>query len=61
MRMNPFSTGVDRGVFRLAKDIALLPKLKHRGILKVRSIFTFAAAAYHLVRLRKLVPIQSAA
>ena len=36
-------------------------KLKHRGILKVGWIFTFAAAAYNLVRLRKLVPIQSVA
>jgi len=47
--------------FGWLKDIALLRKLKHRGILKVGWIFTFAAAAYNLVRLRKLVPIQSAA
>ncbi len=44
--------------FGWLKDIALLRKLKHRGILKVGWIFTFAAAAYNLVRLRKLVPIQ---
>jgi transposase len=47
--------------FGWLKDIALLRKLKHRGIFKVGWIFTFAAAAYNLVRLRKLVPIQSAA
>jgi hypothetical protein len=47
--------------FGWLKDIALMRKLKHRGILKVGWIFTFAVAAYNLVRLRKLVPIQSAA
>ena len=47
--------------FGWLKDIALLRKLKHRGILKVGWIFTLAAAAYNLVRLRKLVPIHSAA
>jgi hypothetical protein len=47
--------------FGWLKDIALLRKLKHRGILRVGWIFTFAAAAYNLVRLRKLVPFQSAA
>jgi IS5 family transposase len=46
--------------FGWLKDIALLRKLKHRGILKVGWIFAFAAAAYNLVRLRKLIPIQSA-
>ena len=43
--------------FGWMKDIALLRKLKHRGLLKVAWIFTFAAAAYNLVRLRKLIPI----
>jgi hypothetical protein len=47
--------------FGWLKDIALLRKLKHRGILKVGWIFTFAAAAYNLVRLKKLIPIQPAA
>ena len=47
--------------FGWLKDIALLSKLKHRGILKVGWIFTFAAAAYNLVRLKKLIPIQSVA
>ena len=47
--------------FGWMKDIALLRKLKHRGLFKVAWIFTFAAAAYNLVRLRKLIPIASAA
>jgi len=38
--------------FGWMKDIALLRKLKHRGLLKVGWIFTFAAAAYNLVWLR---------
>lgn len=47
--------------FGWLKDIALLRKLKHRGLLKVGWIFTFASAAYNLVRLRNLIPIQAAA
>src|SRR5881409_3835960 len=47
--------------FGWMKDIALLRKLKHRGLFKVAWIFTFAAAAYNLVRLRKLISIASAA
>jgi transposase len=47
--------------FGWLKDIALLRKLKHRGLFRVGWIFTFAAAAYNLVRLRRLVPIPSAA
>lgn len=46
--------------FGWMKDIALLRKLKHRGLLKVGWIFTFAAAAYNLVRMRKLIPIPAA-
>jgi hypothetical protein len=42
------------------KDIALVRKLKHRGLSKVGWIFTFAAAAYNLVRMRKLIPIPAA-
>jgi hypothetical protein len=41
------------------KDIALLHKLKHRGLLRVRWIFTFAAAAYNLVRIRNLRKLSS--
>lgn len=40
--------------FGWLKTIALLRKLRHCGILKVGWIFTFAAAAYNLVRLRNL-------
>src|ERR1700723_3641991 len=47
--------------FGWIKDIALLRKLKHRGLHKVGWIFSFAAAAYNLVRLRKLIPIAVAA
>jgi transposase len=46
--------------FGWLKDIALLRKLKHRGLFKVGWIFTFAAAAYNLVRMRRLIPIQAA-
>jgi hypothetical protein len=36
------------------KTIALLRKLRHRGIFKVGWIFTFAAAANNSVRMRNL-------
>jgi len=41
--------------FGWLKTVALLRKLRHRGIFKVAWIFTFAAAAYNLVRMRKLL------
>ena len=41
--------------FGWLKTIALLRKQRHRGIFKVGWIFTFAAAAYNLVRMRKLL------
>jgi len=47
--------------FGWLKDIALLRKLKHSGPFKVAWIFTFAAAAYNPVQMRKLIPIQAAA
>ena len=40
--------------FGWLKTIALLRKLRHRGIFKVGWVFTFAAAASNLVRLRNL-------
>ncbi len=40
--------------FGWLKDIALLRKLRHRGLPKVGWVFTFAAAAYNLVRMRNL-------
>lgn len=36
------------------KQIALLRKMKHWGLEKVAWLFTFAAAAYNLVRMRTL-------
>jgi len=40
--------------FGWMKTIALVRKVRHRGIEKVGWLFTFAAAAYNLVRMRKL-------
>ena len=40
--------------FGWLKTIALLRKVRHRGVCKVGWVFTFAAAAYNLVRLRNL-------
>ncbi len=40
--------------FGWLKTIALLRKVRHRGVSKVDWIFTFACAAYNLVRLRNL-------
>lgn len=45
--------------FGWLKTIALLRKVRHRGLAKVDWIFAFACAAYNLVRLRNLV-VQSA-
>ena len=48
--------------FGWLKTVALLRKLRHRGIFKVGWIFTLAAAADNLVRMRKLTAsvVQSA-
>src|SRR5215469_446242 len=43
--------------FGWLKTIALMRKVRHRGIEKVGWVFTFAAAAYNLVRMRKLTAI----
>jgi len=40
--------------FGWLKTIALLRKVRHRGLFKVDWMFTFACAAYNLVRLRNL-------
>jgi len=40
--------------FGWLKTIALLRKLRHRGVCKVHWIFTLACAAYNLVRMRNL-------
>jgi transposase len=41
--------------FGWLKTVALLAQTRHRGEFKVGWVFTFAAAAYNLVRLRKLL------
>jgi len=42
--------------FGWLKTIALMRKVRHRGVCKVHWIFTLACAAYDLVRLRNLTP-----
>ena len=42
--------------FGWLKTIALLRKLRHRGLANVDWIFAFACAAYNLVRMRNLLP-----
>jgi IS5 family transposase len=41
-------------VFAWVKTIACVRKVRYRGVAKVSWIFTFAAAAYNLVRMRNL-------
>lgn len=43
--------------FGWLKTIALLRKVRHRGIIKVDWVFAFAAAAYNLVRIRNLAAL----
>jgi len=47
--------------FGWLKTIALLRKLRHRGVCKVDWIFSFACAAYNLVRIRNLAAAVPAA
>ena len=44
-------------VFGWMKTVAMLRKTRHRGVSKVEWVFTFAAAAYNLVRTRTLLPM----
>jgi hypothetical protein len=46
--------------FGWLKTIALLRKLRHRGLGKVDWLFSFACAAYNLVRMRNLAATVSA-
>jgi len=46
-------------VFGWLKTVALLRKLRHRGREKVGWMFTFAAAAYNLVRFRTLLAAEA--
>jgi transposase len=49
-------------VFGWLKTVALLRKTRHRGLFRVGWVFTFAATAYNLVRMRNLLsPAVSAA
>jgi transposase len=43
--------------FGWLKTIALLRKVRHRGVCKVHWIFTLACAAYNLVRMRNLTAV----
>jgi transposase len=49
-------------VFGWMKTVGMLRKTRHRGVFKVGWVFTFAATAYNLVRMRNLLasPVQSA-
>jgi transposase len=47
--------------FGWLKTIALMRKVRHRGLEKVDWLFTFAAAAYNLVRMKNLTAISVAA
>jgi hypothetical protein len=42
-------------VFGWLKTVAMLRKTRNRGVFRVGWIFTFAAAAYNLVRMRNLL------
>jgi len=42
-------------VFGWLKTLGMLRKTRHRGLHKVRWVFTFAATAYNLVRMRNLI------
>jgi transposase len=43
-------------VFGWLKTVGMLRKTHHRGVFKVGWVFTFAAAAYNLVRMKNLLP-----
>ena len=47
--------------FGWLKTIALMRKVRHRGVNKVHWIFTLACAAYNLVRMRNLAAVASVA
>ena len=41
-------------IFGWLKTVALMRKTRHRGVSRVGWMFTFATAAYNLVRIRNL-------
>jgi hypothetical protein len=44
-------------IFGWLKTVAVMRKTRHKGSKLVGWIFTFSLAAYHLVRMRHLVPL----
>jgi transposase len=48
-------------VFGWLKTVGMLRKTRHRGVFKVGWVFTFAAAAYNLVRMKNLLSAVPAA
>ena len=58
--MRIFSLGRDPIIFyhtavkQMHRAVGMLRKTRHRGLLRVGWVFTFAAAAYNLVRMRNL-------
>jgi len=51
----PAQTQAGRGSLRLGKTIAGLAKVKVHGLPRVRFKFTFAMAAYNLIRMPRLL------
>jgi Transposase DDE domain len=47
-------------IFGWLKTVALFRKTRHRGVLRVGWLFTFATAVYNLVRIRNLLAEQAA-
>jgi hypothetical protein len=43
------------GIFGWAKTIGGIAKVKVRGLAKVKAVFTFAIAAYNLIRIPNLI------
>jgi transposase len=48
-------------IFGWLKTVAMLRKTRHKGLRRVGWVFTFAASAYNLVRVRNLAPVFSSA
>ena len=48
-------------IFGWLKTVGMLRKTRHKGLRRVGWVFTFAASAYNLVRMRTLAPVFSSA
>ncbi len=44
-------------IFGWMKTVGLMRKTRHRGVARVEWMFRFSAAAYNLIRMRKLIPL----